>query len=139
MDAVYFELNNWFAGRDYPNAEPFNTWCDDDMNLYLNDENFVKENGLCVVCSYIDMSVNWCITAPMSFVESNCPDLLSDKTTKVKFITHGPNGESESEEEFAYSSFLRHPDEDGIVYGKFGDEFLKLKPENVGITFGHSE
>ena len=31
MEIVYFELNNWFSGRDYPNEEPFTTWCDDDL------------------------------------------------------------------------------------------------------------
>ena len=22
-EIIYFELDNWFCGRDYPNAEPF--------------------------------------------------------------------------------------------------------------------
>ena len=42
-DVVYFELNNWFSGRDYPNAEPFLTWiCE---NKFSNDE-WLKENKL---------------------------------------------------------------------------------------------
>lgn len=26
---IYFEMNNWFAGRDYPDCEPFLTWMRD--------------------------------------------------------------------------------------------------------------
>ena len=44
MEIIYFELNNWMSGRDYPDAEPFITWCSDDYHLYFSDENWVKEN-----------------------------------------------------------------------------------------------
>lgn len=55
-DVVYFELNNWFSGRDYPNAEPFITWiCE---NKFSNDE-WLKENKLVCVKSYVDMSMNF--------------------------------------------------------------------------------
>lgn len=26
MDIVYFEVNNWIQGRDYPDEEPFLSW-----------------------------------------------------------------------------------------------------------------
>ena len=26
---IYFELNNWMSGDDYPDAEPFISWMDD--------------------------------------------------------------------------------------------------------------
>ena len=37
MDIVYFELNNWFAGRDYPDAEPFLSWmeCNKENKYYI--------------------------------------------------------------------------------------------------------
>ena len=73
-DVVYFELNNWFAGRDYPNAEPFLTWMHTD--IFSNDE-WLKENKLVCVKSYIDMSMNFCITASLNWVEKNCPKLIS--------------------------------------------------------------
>ena len=134
-DIVYFELNNWFAGRDYPDAEPFNTWCGDDMNLYFNNEDFVKENKLCVVQQIIDISVNWCITAPKSFVEKHCPKLLSDETYKTSFVIWGKDGKKEYEEECSYKQFLRFPDEDGVVEGRFGAEFLPWSEENIGIKY----
>ena len=42
MDIVYFELNNWFSGRDYPNAEPFLSWMEDDLNQKFRDEEWIK-------------------------------------------------------------------------------------------------
>lgn len=110
MEAVFFELNNWFEGRYYPEEEPFVTWMGNDFNIYFCDENWVKENKLCVVQSIVDMSVNFCVTATKEWVEKNCPMLLKE-----------------------YRSFLRHRDEDGFVYGQFGDKFLEYSKENVGI------
>lgn len=110
-DIIYFELNNWMRGEDYPNDEPFITWVGNDYDLKFQNEEFVKENKLCVVRSIIDMSVNFCITAKKEWVEKNCPKLLTD-----------------------YTDFLREPDEDGYVYGRFGDEFLEYSEENIGIT-----
>ena len=136
MEVVYFELNNWFAGRDYPDAEPFTTWCgNNNLNLDFSNEDFVKENKLCVVQQVIDMSVNWCITAPKSFVEENCPKLLSDETYKTTFIMLDKAGKKEYTEEFSYKQFLRFPDEDGVVEGRFGAEFLPWSEENIGIKY----
>jgi hypothetical protein len=52
-DVVYFELNNWFAGQDYPDCEPFLTWMGNDLQLRFRDEDWVKENKLCVVDGYV--------------------------------------------------------------------------------------
>ena len=140
-EVVYFELNDWFAGEDYPCAEPFLTWCGNDRNLYFCNENFVKENKLCVVQQVIDMSINWCITAPKSFVLKYCPKLLSDETTSTKFVRTCNGVSTEYEKTFPYSHYLRFPDEDadadecGIVYGRFGTKFLEYKPENIGIKY----
>ena len=135
-DVVYFELNNWFPGRDYPNVEPFTTWCGDDLDLYFSNAEFVKEHKLCVVESFIDMSVNWCVTAPRSFVEEFCPKLLSDESTEFTVHTHC-NGEDTTEtKSVPYKDFLRFPASNGEVYGKFGDEFLMYSDDNVGIHAG---
>lgn len=107
---VYFELNNWFPGDHYPDEEPFTKWIGNDLNIYFNNENWVKENKLCVVRSIIDMSMNFCITATKEWVEKNCPKLL---TKHIKF--------------------LRYPDEDGDVYGQFDNKFLEYSEENFGI------
>lgn len=122
MDVVYFELNNWFAGKDYPNDEPFLSWMRNDLNIKFRNEKWVIENELCVVASIVDMSSNFCITAKKEWVEKNCPKLLTD-----------------------YKEFLRYPekyedeDEDGEVYGRFGNHFLEWSEENFGITYDDEE
>lgn len=110
-DIIYFELNNWFEGRDYPDNDRFREWFGDDFHLFFDDENWVKENKLCVVVTLVDMSVNFCVTATKRWVEANCPELLSE-----------------------YTKFLRTPDDDGDVYGKFGTLFLEYCDKNIGIT-----
>lgn len=135
-DIVYFELNNWFPVEDYPNAEPFITWCGNDLNLYFSNENWVKENKLCVVESFIDMAVNWCITAPKSWVMKNCPLLLSDSETSEQFVISQNGKEKTSVNSKPYSYYLRHPDENGDVIGRFGTDFLPYMDENIGISFG---
>ena len=113
QEIIYFELNNWIRGKHYPDAEPFNTWFKKDSEIVFNDEDWVKENKLCVVRSLIDMSFNFCITATKEWVLENCSELLT-----------------------GYREFLRWPDEDGKVYGDFDDEFLEYKEENIGLHNG---
>lgn len=109
-DIVYFELNNWFAGQDYPANERFGRWMGDDLQLAFSNEDWVKENKLCVVRTRIDMSVNFCVTATKEWVENNCPELLTE-----------------------YTQFLREPDEYGDVYSRFGMTFLEYCDDNIGI------
>ena len=109
-DVVYFELNNWFPGVHYPASEPFLSWMCDDLKIQFNDETWVKENKLCVVFSFVDMSQNFCITASREWVENNCPELLTK-----------------------YQEFLRFPDKYGDVEGQFGCPFLEYKESNYGI------
>ena len=109
-DTIYVEFNNWMPGIHYPDAEPFNSWMKDDLNIAFNNESWVKENKLCVVRSLVDMSFNFCITANRGWVEQNCPELLAK-----------------------YTKFLRYPEEDGCVYGQFGHRFLSYSEENIGI------
>ena len=109
-DIIYFELNNWFPGQDYPNAEPFLSWISDDLNITFRSEEWAKNNQLCVVMSLVDMSQNFCVTATKEWVEANCPELLT-----------------------TYAKFLRFPDKYGDVYGRFGHEFLKYDKKNFGV------
>lgn len=115
-EIVYFELNDWFSGRDYPDEEPFITWLGNDLHLYFEDANWVRENKLCIVRSTIDMSINFCITTTKEWIKNNCPRLLTE-----------------------HKKFLRIPNNDGYVYGNFGDKFLEYKECNFGITDGHDE
>ena len=113
MDIVYFELNNWFSGRDYPNAEPFLSWMRDDLNQKFRDEEWIKENKLVVVESLVDMSTNFCVTATKEWVEENCHELLS-----------------------TYKNFVRKPEDDeDVPYGRFGSPFLEYKEENIGYHY----
>lgn len=114
-DIICFELNNWFAERDYPDVEPFLTWMDDDNiydEKYLTDDKWAKENNICVAAECIDMSVNVCVTSSKEWVEKNCPELLTK-----------------------YTTFLRTHDENGDTYGRFGTKFLTYDQKHFGVTW----
>jgi hypothetical protein len=117
MEVVYFELNDWFSGRDYPDAEPFLNWmkCNKENKYYIQfrDESWIEKNRLVVVESLVDMSMNFCITATRDWVEQNCPELLS-----------------------IYKKFIRQPDEyDEPPYGRFGCPFLEYEEKNIGYHY----
>lgn len=114
MEVIYFELNDWFCGRDYPDDEPFIEWMSDD-NFYIKfrDKKWIEENKLVVVESIVDMSLNFCITATKEWVQSNCPKLLTE-----------------------YTKFIRYAEEDDDVpYGRFGCPFLEYEEDNIGYHF----
>lgn len=133
-EIIYFEINNWFAGRDYPNREPFLSWITGYGGKF-NDEKWCKENKLCVVAGNLDMSSNWCITATKDWVLKNCPYILSDEIDQITFQVGNSNGWEDKIEKYALNSFLRFPNKDGIVYGKFDWEFLPWDEENFGVTY----
>ena len=110
-DIVYFELNHWSPGNDYPDCEPYLTWMDDEVLQFRNKE-WLEKNKIVVVETLVDMSCNYCITATKEWVEKNCNEIL---TTNTKF--------------------LRHPNKDGKVYGKFDCPFLEYTEENIGYWF----
>lgn len=112
MEIIYFELNNWFKGVDYPNAEPFLSWMSNDLRLRFYDEDWIEKNRLCVRSDKIDMSTNFCITAPKEWINKNCPELLAK-----------------------YKNFLRFPNKNGAVYSRFGPKFLEYTKENIGLFY----
>ena len=132
MDVVYFELNNWFSGRDYPPDGNLSTWVE---NSQFNDDQWCKENKLCVLSGLIDMSENWCITASKDWVMKECPELLDGKQyTYTVYIYHmGKN--SQEEHKGDYSQFLRYRDESGDVWGRFGWPFLEYEEYNFGSHY----
>ena len=89
-EVVYFEVDNWFAGRNYPDAEPWLSWMNPDHKIVFRSDEFAKENKLYVVASFVDMSQNFCITATKKWVEENCPELL---TKYERFLRHCEEGE----------------------------------------------
>lgn len=135
-DIIYFELNNWFCGRDYPEAEPFISWLSNDFNQSLRNKDWVKENKLVVVYGLLDMSLNYCISAPREWVEKNCPDLLSDKEYDYKVCRFSKGEETIITEHKKFSDFLRHPEEGAILpEGRCGMRFLEYNEENIGVHY----
>ena len=152
-EIVYFEINNWFAGRDYPDDEIFCKWIND---YQFRDDEWCKENKLCVMCGAIDMSMNYCVAAPKSWVEEHCPKLLTDEEYEYDIITSKPKinkgilvklgikdkfecEETRTTYKKKYSDFICHPDSDGDVYGHIsGWEFPEYKEENFGVTWNDS-
>jgi len=133
---IYIELNNWFSGRDYPINSNLTRF----VELHkFSDNEWCKENKLCVLCGNIDMSVNWCISAPQDWVINNCPEILTDEKYKYKVLMYYKEQEIVEEKEKAYSDFVKHEDEYGDVTGKFGWKFLKYTPNNFGVTYTDEE
>lgn len=139
-EIIYFELDNWFGGRDYPDAEPFISWMRDDLNLTFSNEEWCKENKLCVEAGPIDMSTCFCIAAPRSWVEENCPKLLTDEECGTTFIISyydkelGKRVDKEKYEHCSYSKFICKPEADGKVYGNLSKwPFREYKEENFGV------
>ena len=116
-DIVYFEVNNWCPGEDYPTAEPFYEWLGNDLHQTFMSEDWVKENKLCVVFTVVDMSFNYAVTAPLSWVQEHCPVIL-EEPWKSKFCYEPKDGEDEVEGRF--SSFLPYIEENiGITEGEW--------------------
>jgi hypothetical protein len=135
-EIIYFEINNWFAGRDYPEDEIFYKWIND---YQFGKDEWCKQNKLCVMCGAIDMSMNYCVAAPKSWVEKNCPRLLTDEEYEYKIITSGWDKETVKTCKKKYSDFLCYPDSDGEVFGHISDwQFPEYCEENFGVTWNDS-
>ena len=112
-DIIYFELNNWSTGKDYPDSEPFLSWIKDNK---FRDENWIKENKLVVVESIVDMSLNYCVAATKEWVQSKCPELLTK-----------------------YTQFIRYEEDDDLPEGRFGCPFLEYNEDNIGCHYAVEE
>lgn len=114
-EIIYISINNWFSERDYPEIEPIETWLSyseeddwDNVFRYLDDKKFVEENKICVAFTIIDMSFDYGITAPKSWVDKNIPEIYN------------------------YPKFLMKPDENGEIRGRYSTKFLNYDEENIG-------
>lgn len=143
MEVINFELNNWFSGRDYPNAEPFISWLHDDLHQTLTNDEWAKENKLCIVAYCYDMSMNYLVSASKDWVLENCPDLLSDKEYDVTFRRgNNVSGWEDVVEHHSFKQFLRFPDPEdqdkngnGPIFGRGDIKFLEYKEKNFGVTW----
>ena len=131
-EIIYFSVNNWFEGQDYPPTDNFRKWLRDDFQQQFKDDKWAKENKLCINFGYIDMSQNYTIAAPRSWVEENCPELLTDEEYTYITCIYGKDGEKRIEHKKKYSDFVDHPDSCGEVYDRFGWPYPEYKEENFG-------
>ena len=115
-DIVYFHINNWMPGKDYPNKEPFITWMNDfKLVKYLGSDEWCKQNKICVLMYPVDMSTSFCVTATKDWVEKHCPSILDED-----------------------KQFQVEPDEDGDYIAPLADEilyFLEYSENNFGVAF----
>lgn len=110
-EIIYISVNNWSCGVDYPEVgffkDNYDQKCDGWLDLFTDE--YCKENKLCVNFCPFDMSQNFTISAPKSWVMSNCPEMIEDEKNK---------------ENFTYSN----PGKD-----RLGCEILEYKEENIGL------
>jgi hypothetical protein len=133
-EIIYFSVNNWFEGRDYPPTENFNKWLSNDLNQKFRDDKWAKENKLCIYCGCIDMSQNYTIAAPRSWVEANCPELLTDDEYTYEEYVCSVKGTTITTHTKKYSDFVDYPDEDGHVEDKrFGWPYPEYCEEKFGV------
>jgi hypothetical protein len=137
-EVIYFSVNNWFCGEDYPPTENFKKWLGHDLNQAFRNDEWAKENKLCIYCGLIDMSMNYTISAPREWVEKNCPELLTDEEFTYVTCIHSASGERREEHKKKYSDFVDKPDKYGDVEDhRFGWPYLEYKPENFGVHWYH--
>ena len=85
------------------------------LDTYLRNDEWAKANKLCINWFFLDMSICFMITAPLSFVKEVVPDILKEE----------------------YSKFVKYPTEDEeIPYSRYFDSvpFLEYTEENFGST-----
>ena len=147
QDVVYISVNNWFCGRDYPPLDCFKKWLGDDLNQSFRNDEWCKENKLCVYYGLVDMSQNYTITAPREWVEKNCPELLTNEeyeyVTRVGRYKKSLFGKTklvweDIVEKRKYSDFVYTPEEGEEYPGndRIGDmPFRDYCEENFGSEY----
>lgn len=140
-DVIYFSVNNWFRGRDYPDTPKFRKWLGNDLRQKFMSDKWCKKNKLCVYQGAIDMSCNYTVSAPREWVEKNCPELLTDK--EYTYIIRSQCGDGkggsivkDEEHKKKYSDFVYDPKlvEEGEC-DRFDMPFREYKEENFGCEY----
>lgn len=141
-DVIYFSVNNWFCGRDYPDTKNFRKWMENDLNQNFRNDDWCKKNKLCVYYGCVDMSQNYTVSASREWVEKNCPELLSDKeytyTTEMSDYKDGKMGWKTVEHKMKYSDFVYVPEEGEELpdNDRIGDmPFREYREENFGSEY----
>ena len=109
-EVVKFSVNHW-SSEDFPPEEPFLLWMtDSQLDKYLANVRYCKENKLVVVMTLMDMSMSFAVTAPLEFVKRECPCLLKIEN-----------------QQYVY-------DKDAKT-GIYGIRFKKYKEKNIGLWY----
>ena len=144
-NVIYFSVNNWFCGQDYPPLDCFRKWLGNDLNQAFRNDEWTRANKLCVYRTAIDMSQNYTVSAPREWVEKNCPELLTDG--EYTYITRVSDWENSKDGNIAwkdvehkkkYSDFVYEPEEDGFPPengDRFGIPFREYNEENFGTEY----
>lgn len=113
-DIIYFEFNDWTPDKGYPACEPYENWLglSEKSKIKFRDKEWLNQQQIIVVETIIDMSLNYCITAPISWVKTNCPSLLTK-----------------------YKQYIVKPQSDGKVIGQWGCPFKPYTKENIGYWY----
>lgn len=91
-DIIKFSVNHW-SSDDFPPEEPFLLWMtDSELNHYLGNLEYVKKHKLVVVTTLMDMSVSFAVTAPLEFVEKECPCLLRPENQEFVYDKNANRG-----------------------------------------------
>ena len=141
-DVIYFSVNNWFSGENYPPTENFRKWLGNDLNQSFRNDEWCKENKLCVYRGCVDMSQNYTVSAPREWVEKNCPELLTDEEYTYQMMVHRPKRKKLfggyvyedviEEHKKKYSDFVYEEDD----YDKIGNmPFRYYCEENFGSEY----
>lgn len=124
MKVIYFELNDWEAGRYYPDKEPFTTWMNErNLYEYLLNNDWCKKNHLITISYFVDMSLSIFIAAPIDWVKENCPSLLDEDSGFILSEEQCHNGDPFMEYDVTKAGAY-FPE---VKYGVDGHPFLEYK------------
>ena len=83
---VYFTVDNWSPGVDYPRCDNFENLYREDLDAFaFIDNEYCKENKLAVYCTTLDMSIAFTVVAPIGWCVKNSPEIIGsywDETAK---------------------------------------------------------
>lgn len=136
-EIIYFSVNNWFSGRDYPPTPNFKKWLGNDLQQTFENDKWAKKNKLCIYHGVLDMSFNYTVSAPRAWVEKNCPELLTDEEYNYVMCTYHAEGKTCETIKKKYSDFVYKPYEGDETPDKdrFGMPFRKYCKENFGSKY----
>jgi len=109
---IYFSVNDWGPGNFYPDTDNFRKWLVEEPENYFGNDNWVKENKLCIVVDMIDMSCNYTVSAPIQWVKENCLEILGSD-----FQYFPDEGKEYPEQDHLFTPFLEYLEENiGLHY-----------------------